>query len=61
MSDGCGEKARKDWAGNWVTLVALWGLPAGIMVASTLLESGIRAGAWTVALAWMAMACLINA
>lgn len=49
-----------DWVGNVRTYALVWGVPIFAMIASLLADVGLRAGAWTVALLWMGMACLIN-
>jgi len=51
----------KDWAGDWRTLAGLWGLPVAAMLAAILLEPLLRAGIWSTMLAWMGIACIINA
>lgn len=64
MSERCSPDAtahRRDWAGNWRTLAALWGGPAGAMLAAMLLDPAPRAVVWSAALAWMGIACLVNA
>lgn len=53
--------AQRDWAGNGLTLVAIWGIPAAAMLLALLLEPGARAVVWTAMLAWMGWACLQNA
>lgn len=40
----------KDWASNWRTLALFWGIPAGAMLASGLLEPAARGVIWTIAL-----------
>jgi len=51
----------RDWAGNRLTLAAIWGMPAAAMLLALLLEPVARAVVWTVMLAWMGWACLQNA
>lgn len=51
-----------DLANRRLTLVLLWGLPAVLMLLSaTLARGGLVTLTWTVALAAMGAACLINA
>lgn len=50
-----------DWAGDWRKLGAIWGLPAGAMLAAALLPPLARAVIWTLALTWMGVACVANA
>ena len=53
--------AKRDWAGNGLTLAVMWGTPATVMVLALLLEPWLRAVVWTAMLAWMGWACLQNA
>ena len=53
--------AKRDWAGNGLTLALVWGIPATVMVLALLLEPWLRAVVWTAMLAWMGSACLHNA
>jgi hypothetical protein len=55
------QSASKDLAGNWRSLAGLWGIPAAVMLAALLLESGLRTIAWSAALVWMGGACIANA
>ena len=57
----CSTPRAKDWASDWRTLVTIWGIPAASMLAGGLLEPALRAPIWTIALAWMGIACLANA
>jgi hypothetical protein len=59
MNDSCGSK--KDWAGNWISLAGLWGLPAGAMLIGALLDPLPRTLIWSAALLWMGAACIANA
>ncbi len=51
----------KDWAGNIRTLLAVWGLPLIVILAGAFTGTTLRAVIWSLALAWMGGACLINA
>jgi hypothetical protein len=51
----------KDWAGSWEGLALIWGLPAAIMAASSVLAPAERGIVWTLMLAVMGGACLVNA
>ena len=62
MPESCGAKeTEKDWAGNWISLAGLWGLPAAAMLIGALLEPVPRAIVWSAALVWMGGACIVNA
>ena len=50
-----------DWAGSIRTYGWAWGLPIAALVAGLLVAVPARAGIWTVALAWMGVACILNA
>ncbi|ABF54220.1 MULTISPECIES: hypothetical protein [Sphingopyxis] len=50
-----------DWSGNWRTLVGLWAIPGLAMLAAMWLEPTPRAVIWTVMLASMGAACIMNA
>jgi len=55
------ENCPKDWAGDGLTLAAVWGFPAAAMLAATLLEPTLRAVVWAAMLIWMGGACIANA
>lgn len=59
--DACSDGRAKDWASDWRAFVGLWGVPGAAMLASLLLEPTWRAVVWTIMLAWMGGACLVNA
>ena len=62
MNESCGAKGtEKDWAGNWISLAGLWGLPAIAMLIGMLLDPLPRAVIWSAALVWMGAACIANA
>jgi hypothetical protein len=62
MNESCRAKeAEKDWAGNWISLAGLWGLPAVAMLVGALLDPLPRAIIWSTALVWMGAACIANA
>ena len=62
MNESCRAKeAEKDWAGNWISLAGLWGLPAVAMLVGALLAPLPRAIIWSTALVWMGGACIANA
>jgi len=61
QAEACASQRDRDWAGDWRTLAAVWGLPAAAMPAALLLEPAPRAVVWTASLVWMGAACLANA
>ncbi|MGK9168223.1 hypothetical protein KXR53_18075 [Inquilinus limosus] len=65
MAEGCGncpDRRAGDWAGDWLSLAALWGLPVGGMLAAWLLaDPAPRAVVWVAMLVWMGGACVANA
>ena len=62
MNESCRAKeAERDWAGNWISLAGLWGLPAVAMLVGALLDPLPRAIIWSTALVWMGGACIANA
>ena len=52
---------QQDWAGDWLALAAIWGLPTVAMLLALLLDPIWRAAVWVAMLAWMGAACVINA
>ena len=52
---------QQDWAADWLTLAALWGLPTVAMLLALLLDPIWRAVVWIAMLAWMGAACVTNA
>ena len=52
---------QQDWAADWLTLAALWGLPTVAMLLALLLDPIWRAVVWIAMLASMGAACVINA
>lgn len=50
-----------DWAGNLGAFAIAWGLPTALILLGLLTGPADRAVLWTVALAWMGGACLLNA
>jgi len=52
---------QRDWAGEWSTLGAVWGLPTVAMLLALLLGPIWRAVVWIAMLAWMGAACVTNA
>jgi len=57
----CANQDAGDWASDWRTLAALWGLPGVAMLAAVLLDPVPRAVVWTAMLVWMSAACFANA
>jgi len=52
---------ERDWAGDWLTLAAVWGLPTVAMLLALVLDPEWRAIVWVAMLAWMGTACVLNA
>lgn len=50
-----------DWVAGLRSSVLAWWLPQAIMMAALFLSSTPRAIVWTLALAWMGVACILNA
>jgi hypothetical protein len=62
MNDACDTRpTSKDWAGNWRSLAALWGIPALLMLAALFLGPILRTVVWSGVLAWMGSAGIANA
>lgn len=59
--DACSDPRARDWSSDARAFVGLWGAPAAAMLASFALEPTWRAAVWTAMLAWMGVACLVNA
>lgn len=55
------EQRSNDWLSNARTNVVAWWLPKGVIVAALFAAIPLRAAIWTVALLWMATACVLNA
>lgn len=54
-------KPSADWVGNARSSVLAWWLPHAAIAAGLLVIVPVRIAIWTVALAWMGMACILNA
>jgi hypothetical protein len=50
-----------DWAGDVRSYALAWGLPSAALVVAIFLDPGARTLVWAAALAWMGVACLMNA
>lgn len=50
-----------DWAGSFQSYALAWGLPHVALVLGLFASAPLRASIWGVALAWMGMACIVNA
>jgi len=53
--------ASADWVGSTRTKLLAWGLPHAALVAGLLVVVPARTVIWIVALAWMGVACILNA
>jgi hypothetical protein len=54
-------KSSFDWVDGVHTHVLAWGIPYCAIVAGLFVEVPARAVIWTIALAWMGTACILNA
>jgi hypothetical protein len=54
-------KTSEDWVGGVRSYALAWGLPTAALVGGLLVDVPLRTAIWTLALAWMGTACLINA
>src|SRR5437764_498077 len=54
------EACPKDWAGTLQGYALAWGIPTAVILVGFLASVPLRAGLWTIALAWMGIACLLN-
>lgn len=52
--------SARDWLGNKRTNILAWGLPHIVIVGGLLFAAPVRTGIWTVALAWMGVAGILN-
>ncbi len=52
---------NKDWVNNAPAFAVAWGLPAGLILLGFLAGPMARTFLWTIALVWMASACILNA
>lgn len=50
-----------DWVSNVRSFAIAWGLPTALLLTGLLAGPSLRAVLWTIALAWMGGACLLNA
>ena len=60
MSNGRAQSAI-DWAGSFQGYALAWGLPQLALVLGVLAAPPLRAVIWSIALAWMGIACIVNA
>jgi hypothetical protein len=67
QADCCAEKPPQcadqpeDWVANARSFAMAWGLPTALVLIGFLTGPTLRAALWTLALAWMGGACLLNA
>jgi hypothetical protein len=54
-------RTSSDWLGGWRTSLLAWWIPQAAVLIGLLVPVPVRAVLWTVALAWMGTACLLNA
>lgn len=60
LNNGRAESAI-DWAGSFHGYALAWGLPHVALVLGLLASTPLRAAIWSIALAWMGIACIVNA
>lgn len=51
----------RDWAGGARGYILAWGTPTAAMVGALFVAVPARIAIWSLALAWMGIACLLNA
>lgn len=54
-------RTAKDWVGSLRGYALAWGLPTAAILGALLVDVPLRTAVWTLALAWMGTACLVNA
>lgn len=54
-------QAAVDWAGSIHGYALVWGLPHLLLILSLFANTTLRAVIWSIALAWMGVACIVNA
>jgi hypothetical protein len=55
------DESSKDWVGSVRTSLLAWWLPHGLVLIGLFATIPARAAIWVAALAWMGVACLLNA
>src|SRR5687767_7821328 len=59
--DQSGANNPRDWLSGFRTYTVAWVLPLALLLIGLLLTPSARMLVWTFALAWMGVACLLNA
>lgn len=54
-------EGTKDWVAGPGSFSLAWGIPVAAILAGSFLDPPVRAALWSAALAWMGVACLLNA
>src|SRR6266478_1796895 len=54
-------ESSKDWLASARTNLLAWWLPHAAIVAGLFVAVSVRTAMWTIALAWMGAACILNA
>jgi hypothetical protein len=54
-------KSAADWVGNARTNIFAWWIPKAAIIAGLFAPVPVRAAVWSIALAWMGTACILNA
>ena len=55
------ETGQQDWVASSRTYTIAWGIPTAALVVGILLPASARTIIWSMALAWMGAACILNA
>jgi hypothetical protein len=55
------DQSSKDWLGRTRTSLMAWWIPTALIVSGLLASAPLRTAIWVAALAWMGIACLLNA
>ena len=61
VATGAASTVHTDWVGNARAYAVAWGLPMGLIAVGLFFGVAARAAIWSLALAWMGTACLLNA
>lgn len=52
---------RRDWVSSPSAYLVAWGIPSAVLVVGLFLPPTARTSAWSTALIWMGIACILNA
>lgn len=54
-------RSSRDWLASPRANILAWWIPHAVIVFALFLPATVRAAAWTIALLWMGVACILNA